>query len=276
MIVAQILRKRQLAEKIFRMEVLAPRIARKRRAGQFVILRVREGGERIPLTIADADEEAGSITLVFQVVGKTTTLLSELEEGDSILDIVGPLGKPTEIEKLGRVAMVGGGIGCAPLFPIAQAMKQVGNEVLTIIGARSKSLVIMEPELRAVSDQTEIVTDDGSYGRRGFVTDALRDHLEIGVELAKVVAIGPPRMMQAVSELTRPYGVPTLVSLNPIMVDGTGMCGGCRVTVGGQNQFACVDGPEFDGHQVDFENLIARLGAFQECERQSMGAILGP
>lgn len=252
------------------LKIAAPRIAKKRKAGQFIILRSREGGERIPLTIADADPEAGTITLVVQVVGKSTSALCELEVGDEVVDLVGPLGKPTHIEKFGTVAMVCGGIGVAPLHPIAQAMKAAGNRVVTIIGARSKDLILWEEEMRRVSDEVVLISDDGSSGRKGLVTDALGELIAQGVKFDMVVAIGPPIMMKAVSDLTRPHEIPTLVSLNPVMVDGTGMCGGCRVLVGGKNKFVCVDGPEFDGHQVDFENMMARLRSYKEYEKESL------
>ncbi|MCX7798978.1 MAG: sulfide/dihydroorotate dehydrogenase-like FAD/NAD-binding protein [Fimbriimonadales bacterium] len=263
--------RRQLADNIVQLEVEAPRIARRRKPGQFVIVRVRDGGERIPLTIADADASVGTITLVVQVVGKTTGLLAELDVGEAIADVAGPLGRPTHIENVGTVAAVAGGIGVAPLFPIAQALKEAGNRVLGVLGARSASLVVWEDRLRSVSDRFIVTTDDGSYGRPGRVTEALSDLL-MEEKVGQVVAIGPPIMMKAVAELTRPLGIPTLVSLNPIMVDGTGMCGGCRGLVGGQNRFVCVDGPEFDGHQVDFDNMMARLSAYREYEAVSLQA----
>ncbi len=268
----RILRRFDLADRVVQLDVEAPRIAKKRRPGQFVIVRVAEGGERIPLTIADAEPEEGSITLVVQVVGKTTTLLSQLQPGDSILDLVGPLGKSTVIDRYGRVAVVAGGIGVAPLFPIAKALREAGNSLVGVLGARTKALVVWEDKLASVCDELLVTTDDGSYGRCGRVTDALQE-VASRTALDFAVAIGPAVMMKAVCDLTRPLGIPTVVSLNPIMVDGTGMCGGCRVLVGGQNRFVCVDGPEFDGHLVDFDNLIARLNAYKEYEAESLRSL---
>jgi len=252
------------------MRVEAPIIARKRRAGQFIILRTSDEGERIPLTIADANAEEGWIELVVQVVGKTTKSLSLLEAGDTIFDLVGPLGKPTHIELYGTVVIVGGGIGIAPSHPIAQAMKAAGNNVISILGGRTKELVIMEDKMRATSDRVIITTDDGSYGMKGLVTDALQKLIDEGTKIDLVVAIGPPIMMKFVSLLTKKFDIPTLVSLNTIMVDGTGMCGACRVTVGGETKFVCVDGPEFDGHQVDFDEMMKRLRMYEEQEKESM------
>ena len=268
----RVLRRVELADRIVQLDVEAPRIAKRRRPGQFVIVRVVEGGERIPLTIADADPEEGSVTLVVQVVGKTTTLLSHLAPGDSILDLAGPLGRPTHIERYGMVAVVAGGIGVAPLYPIAQALAEVGNGLVGVLGARTRALVVWEDRLASVCDELVVTTDDGTYGRAGRVTDALAE-IASRRRLDLVVAIGPPVMMKAVSELTMPMQIPTVVSLNPIMVDGTGMCGGCRVLVGGQNRFVCVEGPEFDGHQVDFDNLIARLNAYKEYEQESLRSL---
>lgn len=262
-----------IAPSVFRMIVAAPDIAGHRRAGQFVIVRPAGGKERIPLTIADADPEAGTITLVYQVVGRTTAEMALIEAGGELADIAGPLGRPTHIEKVGRVVCVGGGIGVAPAYPIAQAMKQAGNHVISIIGARSRDLLIMEAEMRAVSDEVIVVTDDGSYGRKGFVTDALRDLLnnpETPVNL--VVAIGPPIMMKMVSLLTKDFGVRTMVSLNTVMIDGTGMCGGCRVNVNGETKFVCVDGPEFDGHGVDFDAMMRRQRMYVADEKVSYDA----
>ena len=254
-----IIKKKVLAPTVTRFDIKAPYIARKRKAGNFVILRIDETGERIPLTIADSDVQEGTITLIVQAVGKTTKWLSTLNAGDTILDVVGPLGNPTPIAQHGTVACVGGGVGTAELYPIARALRQAGNTVYTIIGARSRELVILEEEMKECSAQVFVTTDDGSYARKGFVTDQLKDLLDDGqVNIRAVYAIGPLPMMKAVSHLTRPYGVHTLVSLNTIMVDGTGMCGGCRVTVGGRMKFACVDGPEFDGHAVDFDELMMR------------------
>ena len=265
--VNEVVRKERLGPDVFRLEVAYAKLARKARPGQFVIVRVREDGERIPLTIADADPDAGTITLVFQVVGKSTTLLAGLQRGEKILDVVGPLGVPTEIERFGRVLCIGGGIGAAPLYPVAKALSAAGNTVTSILGARSKDLLILEKEFRAVSDAVHVATDDGSYGRKGLVTDALADLLAAGERFDRAWAIGPVPMMKAVCDATRAAGIPTTVSLNPIMVDGTGMCGGCRVIVGGKVRFACVDGPEFDGHAVDFNTLAKRLTTYRARER---------
>jgi ferredoxin--NADP+ reductase len=265
----KILEKKMLAEKVWYYRVQAPLIAKRRKAGQFIILRVWEGGERIPLTIADADPIEGSITLIVQDVGKTTNMLADLNVGDSILDLAGPLGKATHVEKFGTVVMVGGGIGIAPAHPIAQAMNAAGNKVISIIGARNKDLLIMEEEMRKASDEVIIMTDDGSHGRKGFVTNALKDLIDGGEKVDLVVAIGPPVMMKFVSQLTKPYGIHTVVSLNTIMIDGTGMCGGCRITYNGENRFVCVDGPEFDGHLVDFDNMMARQAAYRQYEEES-------
>lgn len=257
-----------LSPNVTRLEVLAPRIAQIRQPGQFVIVRKGHGGERIPLTIADANPAAGSITLVIQAVGKSTRELVALQPNEAIQDIVGPLGHPTELVTEGRVVCVGGGVGTAVVHPIAQGLHQLGVPVTSIIGGRSKEWVIFEDELRAQGDVV-VCTDDGSAGRHGFVTDALRDVLEQG-GITAVYAVGPVPMMRAVSEMTRPFGIHTIVSLNPIMIDGTGMCGGCRVTVGGEVKFACVDGPEFDGHQVDFDELRDRLGTYRTFEQQAL------
>ncbi len=248
-------------------EIEAPRIAKKAKPGQFVIMKANEEGERIPLTMADTDPEKGTITVIYMVVGKSTALFKSLKESDGYQDIIGPLGKPTHLEKLGTVVCVGGGTGIAVLHPITRGLKEVGNRVISILGARSKDLLILEDHMRAVSDELHITTDDGSYGRKGFVTDALKDVLE-KEDVKLVVAIGPVPMMKFVSKLTEQYNAPTMVSLNPIMVDGTGMCGGCRVTVGGETRFACVDGPEFDGHKVDYDELMKRLQAYCEDEKR--------
>lgn len=267
--------KEALAPKVTRYVVHAPLIARRRRPGQFVIVRLSEGGERIPLTIADAEANAGTITLVVQEVGTTTAQMAHLlRPGDRILDIVGPLGAPTHLTRVGRVLAVGGGIGIAPLYPIAQGMREVGNEVVGILGARSKDLLILESPMRQVCDRVHIVTDDGSYGVKGLVTDAVRAEVAEHGTPQLVIAIGPVVMMRAVSALTRELGIRTLVSLNPVMVDGTGMCGGCRVTVGGTTRFACVDGPEFDGHAVDYDELLRRQRFYQESEKASYGRFL--
>jgi len=260
----KIIKKEQLSDEVYRMEIESPLIANERKPGQFIILQVDDDyGERIPLTIADADSEAGTITIIFQSVGRTTHLLAEMEPGDKIPDLLGPLGQPTHIEKLGHVVCVGGGIGVAPMHPIAQAMKAAGNKVTIIMGARNKSLLIMEEEMRKIADELIIMTDDGSYGRKGLVTAPLKELCEHSPKPDMAVIIGPPIMMKFGAETTRPYGVPTVVSLNTIMIDGTGMCGGCRVTVGNETKFVCVDGPEFDGHLVDFDNMIKRLGAYK-------------
>ncbi len=260
----KIIKKEQLSDEVYRMQIESPLIANERKPGQFIILQVDDDyGERIPLTIADADPAAGTITIIFQSVGRTTHLLAEMEPGDKIPDLLGPLGQPTHIGKLGHVVCVGGGIGVAPLHPIAQAMKKAGNRVTIIMGARNKSLLIMEEEMRRIADELIIMTDDGSYGRKGLVTAPLKELCEQSPKPDMAVIIGPPIMMKFGAETTRPYGVPTVVSLNTIMIDGTGMCGGCRVTVGNETKFVCVDGPEFDGHLVDFDNMIKRLGAYK-------------
>ncbi len=258
-----------LAEKVNRYRINAADIARRRQAGQFIILRIDEDGERIPLTIADADPGAGTLTLVVQEVGKTTARMTRLKPGDRLMDVVGPLGSPTHIEKFGTVVVIGGGIGIAPAHPIVQALKEAGNRVVSILGARTKSLVIMEEEMRRASDEVLICTDDGSYGTHGLVTDVLKERIESKGKPDLVFAIGPVIMMKFVCKLTREYDIPTMVSLNPIMVDGTGMCGGCRVSVGGKSKFACVEGPEFDGHQVDFEELVKRQAFYREQEKES-------
>ena len=246
-------------------EIVAPMIAKKARPGQFVILKSHEAGERIPLTMADTNPEKGTITIIYMVVGKSTAQFRDLKVGDSFQDIIGPLGKATHLEKVGNVACVGGGTGIAVLHPITRALKKIGNKVTCIVGARDKELLIMEKEMTAASNTITVCTDNGSYGRHGFVTDALKDLMAAG-KIDQVVAIGPVPMMKAVANLTREKKVPTLVSLNPIMVDGTGMCGCCRVTVGGKTMFGCVDGPEFDGHQVDFDELNMRLKSYREEE----------
>ncbi|MDD2239113.1 MAG: sulfide/dihydroorotate dehydrogenase-like FAD/NAD-binding protein [Kiritimatiellae bacterium] len=263
----QILFKEQLSPDVYRLRVRAPLIAEERQPGQFVILQLdTEYGERIPLTIADADTEEGSITLIVQAVGKSTILLGQMPVGGRIANLVGPLGRPTHIEKVGRVVCVGGGIGVAPLYPIAQGMKKAGNHLTVVIGARTKDLMILEQEMRALADEVLICTDDGTYGHHGLVTAPLKELCAGAPKPDLVVAIGPPLMMKFCAETTKPYGVPTVVSLNSIMIDGTGMCGGCRVTVGGKTKFVCVDGPEFDGHQVDFDQLIQRLGSYRKQE----------
>jgi ferredoxin/flavodoxin---NADP+ reductase len=248
-------------------EIEAPLIAKKARPGQFVILKANEDGERIPLTMADSDPVKGTITIIYMVVGKSTALFKELKVGDAYQDVIGPLGKATHLEKVGKVICVGGGTGVAVLHPITRALKEIGNDVTCIIGARNKDLLILEKEMKKASNDLRVCTDDGSYGHHGFVTQVMEEALKAG-DVKLVVGIGPVPMMRAVSKITKGYNVPTMVSLNPIMVDGTGMCGGCRVTVGGETKFACVDGPEFDGHKVDFDELILRLQAYQEEERE--------
>ncbi len=248
-------------------EIEAPLIAQKAQPGQFVILKANETGERIPLTIADSDKERGSITVLYQVVGKGTRLFKSLLEGESYQDVIGPLGRPTHLEKVGTVVCVGGGTGTAVLHPITRSLKELGNHVTAIVGARNKNLLIMEDKMRHAAHELHICTDDGSYGHHGLVTDVLKPILEKG-DVRLVVSIGPVPMMKFVSKLTQDFGVKTIVSLNPIMVDGTGMCGGCRVTVGGQMKFACVDGPEFDGHEVDYDELMLRLQAYKDEERR--------
>jgi ferredoxin/flavodoxin---NADP+ reductase len=248
-------------------EIEAPLIAKKAKPGQFVILKANEDGERIPLTMAETNPEKGTITIIYMVVGKSTALFRDLKVGEGYQDVIGPLGKPTHLEKVGKVVCVGGGTGVAVLHPITRGLKEVGNDVTCIIGARNKGLLIMEDHMRAASHDLRICTDDGSYGHHGFVTDVLKKVLQEG-DIKLVVAIGPVPMMKAVSTITKEYQVETMVSLNPIMVDGTGMCGGCRVTIGGETKFACVDGPEFDGHKVDYDELMLRLRAYQEDERK--------
>lgn len=263
----RILEKKALAEEVFLLRVEAPEIARERKAGQFVMVQADlRYGERIPLTIADANSAEGSITLIFQTVGRTTHRLAALNVGDTIPAILGPLGRPTHIERFGTAVAVGGGIGIAPLHPIAQALKAAGNRLLVILGARTRDLLILEDRMVALADELIVCTDDGSKGRKGLVTEPLRELCTRTPKPDIVFAIGPPIMMKACSETTRPFAIPTVVSLNTIMVDGTGMCGGCRVTVGGKTRFVCVDGPEFDGHQVDFDNMMLRLRAYKEQE----------
>ena len=268
-----ILKKTQLSDDVFQLRVAAPLIAEERKPGQFVIVQIDSNfGERIPLTIADADPVEGSITLIFQAVGKTTLRLAALKEGDAIENLLGPLGRPTHIEKVGTVVCVGGGIGVAPLFPIAQGFKQAGNKVIIILGARNQKLLILEQAMRDIADELIICTDDGSYGRKCLVTEPLKELCLQEPKPNIVVAIGPPIMMKFCSETTRPFAVPTFVSLNTIMVDGTGMCGGCRVTVGTETKFVCVDGPEFDGHKVDFDNMMKRLRSYKTLEDQARHA----
>src|SRR5947209_13571287 len=259
-----------LAPGIKRFVIEAPRIARKQKPGQFVILRIHEEGERIPVTIENSDPERGTINIVVQAAGKTTHLLNSLETGDSILDVVGPLGKPSDIKNYGTVVVVGGGVGTAMAYPTAAALKRAGNRVLAIVGARNKELVILECEMRGVSDALMITTDDGSYADKGFVTDKLRQLIENGTRIDLVIAVGPIVMMKAVSEMTRKEHIHTVVSLNPIMIDGTGMCGGCRVLIDGKSEFACVDGPEFDAHKVDFSVLVQPNAMYRDAEQRSL------
>jgi ferredoxin--NADP+ reductase len=259
-----------LAPDIKRFVIEAPRIARKRQAGQFVIVRVYERGERIPLTIADGDPQRGTITLIVQGIGKTTKLMNRLGPGDALLDLVGPLGKPSDVRHHGTVVVIGGGVGAAIAYPTARAMHEAGNHVITILGGRTRDLVILEPELRAISDEVFVTTDDGSYGAHGLVIDPLKELIAAGRRIDLVLAIGPPRMMQAVAEVTRPHAIHTIVSLNSLMVDGTGMCGGCRIITSGGAKFACVDGPEFDAHSVDFDILVQRNRTYIDREAQEL------
>ena len=267
----RIVNKSQLSENVFRIDVEAPLVAQARKAGQFVIVSPEaEAGERIPLTIAGADQEKGTIRLIFQRVGKTTAQMAEIPKGGSLGYVAGPLGRPTHIEKFGTVVCVGGGIGVAPLLPIAEAMKDAGNTVVSILGARTKDLLILEEQFTSLSDESIIVTDDGSYGRKALVTEPLQEVCARSPKPDLAVAIGPAIMMKFCCEVTRRYGVPTQVSLNTIMVDGTGMCGGCRVEVGGQTRFVCVDGPEFDGHQVNFDLMMRRMDAYKDLEKRAL------
>jgi ferredoxin--NADP+ reductase len=266
----KIVRREEMSEgTVILNEIEAPAIARKAKPGQFVILKANEDGERIPLTMAETDPDKGTITVIYMVVGKSTALFKTLQLGDGYQDVIGPLGKPTHLEKMGTVVCVGGGTGVAVMHPITRALKEVGNHVICIIGARSKDLLILEDQMRAASHELRVCTDDGSYGHHGFVTDVLKEVLE-KEDVKQVVAIGPVPMMKFVSLITKEKNVPTIVSLNPIMVDGTGMCGGCRVSIAGENKFACVDGPEFDGHQVDYDELMQRLQAYCEDEQACM------
>ena len=264
----KIVRKKELNEAVTLMDIEAPFIAKKAKAGQFIIFRIDEMGERVPLTIAGYDREKGTVTIIFQKVGFATKALGSLNEGDCIRDFVGPLGKPTHTEGVKKVCVVGGGVGCAIALPSAAAFKEAGAEVDVIVGFRNKDIVILEDEFKAVSDNMYLMTDDGSYGEQGFVTVKLQQLLESGKDYDAVLAIGPIPMMKFVCKTTEPFGVKTMVSLNPIMVDGTGMCGGCRVTVGGEVKFACVDGPEFDGHKVDFAELMSRNSVYRTREAE--------
>ncbi len=269
-----IVKRRDLTKGIVLLEVEAPAVAAKALAGQFVIVRANEKAERIPLTVMDFNREKGTITIVVQEVGYSSTIINRLQEGDSFQDFVGPLGLPTEIENYGRVACVAGGLGAAPMYPIARALKEAGNEVVSIIGARNKDLIILTEEMEAVSSKLLISTDDGSAGIKGFAATALAQVLEeTGGKIDHVWAIGPMVMMRSIVEFTRPLGIKTLVSMNPIMVDGTGMCGACRISVGGETKFACVDGPEFDGHLVDFDLAMRRLAYFKNEEKRAMARL---
>ncbi len=267
----EIVFKEEIAPDTFRYQIHHPKIARKRKAGQFVILRMHEGGERVPLTIVDSDPVGGTVTLIFQAVGHSTRELAELGVGESLMDLAGPLGKATHIENFGTACVIGGGYGTAPVLPIAAALRDAGNNMIGIIGARTWNLVILEKELREICGRLEVATDDGSYGHHGFVTDVLKGIIEEGQKIDFVLAVGPSPMMRAVSNLTREFGIKTMVSLNPIMVDGTGMCGGCRVEVGGETKFACVDGPEFDGHLVNFDLLMKRQATYKSHEQEAAG-----
>ena len=265
----KIISKEQLGEKIYRYVLDSPQIAKKAQSGQFLILRTDEKGERFPLTIADYDREAGTVTIIFQAIGYSTGKLSALQAGEEILDVVGPLGKPSDFDPgIKKAAVIGGGLGCAIAYPQAKHLHQMGVSVDMIAGFRSKDIIILEKEMQAVSDRLLIATDDGSYGTHGFVTDVLKLEIESGVKYDIVVAIGPLVMMKFVSRLTKEYGIKTIVSMNPIMIDGTGMCGGCRLTVNGETKFACVDGPDFDGHAVDFDATMRRLAMYDDLKRE--------
>lgn len=265
----KIVRKKSLNPTVTLMDIDAPAVAKKAEPGQFIILRVDEDGERIPLTVADFDREKGIVTIIYQIVGATTEKLNALNEGDSLQDFVGPLGKPSETEGLKKVAVIGGGVGCAIAFPVAKKLFTEGAEVHSIVGFRNKDLVILEEEFRSNSSKFILVTDDGSYGEKGLVTDALKKLIESGETYDEVIAIGPLVMMKFVCKLTKEYNIKTIVSMNPIMIDGTGMCGGCRLTVGGETKFACVDGPDFDGHLVDFDLAMKRSAMYKSFERES-------
>lgn len=262
----KIVKRQQLNDSVVRLDIEAPFIAKKAKAGQFIILRIDEPGERMPLTIADSDAETGIVTIIFQIVGQTTMLLSQMKEGDALLDFVGPLGKATEFGDVKKACVIGGGVGNAIAYPSAKALCHMGVDVDVIAGFRSKDIVILENEFKDVCNRLFITTDDGTYGEKGFVTNKLQDLIDAGNHYDLVIAIGPIPMMKFVSKVTEPYHIKTLVSLNPIMIDGTGMCGGCRVTVGGEIKFACVDGPDFDGHQVDYDELMKRNSTYKEFE----------
>ena len=265
----RIVKKRVLNPTVTLMEIEAPMVARKAEPGQFIILRVDENGERVPLTIAAYDREAGTVTIIYQIVGATTEKLNHKEEGEYIADFVGPLGRATETEGLKRVAVIGGGVGTAIAYPVAKKLHDIGCHVDLIVGFRNKDLVILEEEFKAASTNLIIGTDDGSYGKKALVTELLKEQIDAGVKYDRVIAIGPVIMMKFVCQLTKEYGIPTVVSMNPIMIDGTGMCGGCRLSVGGETKFACVDGPEFDGHLVDFDEAMSRGAMYREFERHA-------
>ena len=265
----KILKKEELNPTVTRMVINAPLVAAKAEPGQFIILRVDEDGERIPLTVADYDREAGTVTIIFQIVGATTHKLNQKAEGDSICDFVGPLGRATELDGLNKVAVVGGGVGCAIAYPVAKKLSRMGCEVHSVVGFRTKDLVILEDEFREVSSKYVMMTDDGSYGSKGLVTNALEDLINSGEKYDLVITIGPLIMMKFVSMLTKKYDIKTIASMNPIMIDGTGMCGGCRLTVGGETKFACVDGPDFDAHQIDFDEAMSRGGMYRDFEKKA-------
>ena len=266
----KILEKKQIAPQVHQMKVLALDVAKAAKAGQFIIIRIDETSERIPLTIADFDAEEGYVTIIFQEMGKTTKQLAKLVTGDELQDFVGPLGTPADVRKLGTVILVGGGVGIAPVYPQAKAYREAGNKVISVIGARNKDLLMLEDEMKAESDEFYVATDDGSKGHHGFVTDVVKNILDSGERVARIVVIGPPILMKVAAGMTAPYGVETIVSLNPIMIDGTGMCGGCRVSVDGETKFACVDGPEFDAHKVDFNLLMSRLALYRSEESECL------
>ena len=266
----QIVEARFLAPDVKLFRITAPRIAKRQKPGQFVIIRVDANGERIPLTIAESDVQAGTVTTIVQGIGKTTKQLNALVAGQCVADVAGPLGKPSDIEKFGTTVVIGGGVGTAIAYPTAKALKQAGNLVVCIIGGRNRQLVILEDEIRQFADEVIVTTDDGSYGEKGLVIDPLKRMIAAGKPVNYVLAIGPIPMMRAVANVTREHGIKTVVSLNPVMVDGTGMCGGCRVKVGDQVKFACVDGPDFDAHQVDFDDLMSRLGRFKPTEQEAL------
>jgi ferredoxin--NADP+ reductase len=266
----KVLEKTFLQEIVVRMVIEAPEIARKRKAGQFIVLMIDEKGERIPLTIVDSDSQRGTITIIYQIVGKTTAQLAKMDKGDGIMHVLGPLGHATEINNFGTAVCVGGGVGIGVAYPIAAALKKAGKKVISIIGARTKDILILEDDMRKVSDQLLVATDDGSYGFHGFVSNVLQNLIDAGEKIDIAYAIGPVPMMNVVAKLTKTYGIKTIVSLNPIMVDATGMCGACRVSVGGKTKFGCVDGPEFDGHEVDFSLLMSRLKMYADDEKQAL------